>query len=182
MKNISSTMRLFIGLPLSPFAQRSLGEFCRKFRERAPDARWVSADLMHITLFFLGETDVERIPAITESLGQIQSQPLDLKIKSVGGFERIGIFFAAVQPAKALLNLAEDVRGRMIRLGFISKESEYRPHITLARAKRGLKPLLAAARTEDLPSIDFSADRFFLYRSHLTKEGSRYEVVKEFPL
>jgi len=137
---------------------------------------------MHITLFFLGETEAERIPSVITSLGEIEASPLKIKIESVGGFDRAGIFFASVHPSRGLLSLAENVRSRMLKMGFVSKETEYRPHITLARTKRGLRQLLPAAQKEDLPVIEFSMDRFVLYRSHLTKEGSHYEVVREFPL
>lgn len=137
---------------------------------------------MHITLFFLGETEAERIPSIASSLGEIESSPLKIKIESVGGFDRAGIFFASVHPSRGLLSLADQVRSRMVKMGFLSKEAEYRPHITLARTKRGLRQLLPSARKENLPVLELSVDRFVLYRSHLTKEGSHYEIVKEFPL
>lgn len=182
MNTTLKSMRLFVGLPLSANAQRSLLELCRRLREQAPQARWVSGDLMHITLFFLGDTQPERIPEVTSSLEQIQSEPFELTLDGVGAFERAGIFFAAVQPAPKLLRLAGEVKHRMLSCGFSSKESEYRPHITLARTRQGLNRLLTASRKEHPLQTKFPAERFVLYRSHLSKEGSHYEVVREFPL
>lgn len=176
------SMRLFVGLPLSPSAQRSLLELCRRLRALVPEARWVSEDLMHITLFFLGDTPPERLPEVLASLEQIQSPPVDLTLDGVGAFERAGILFAAVEPTPRLLHLAEEVKHRMIRCGFSSKEAEYKPHITLARTRHGLKKLLAASRKDHPLQTRFSSNRFLLYRSHLSKEGSHYEVVREFPL
>lgn len=182
MGNTSNSMRLFVGLPLSPGAQRSLLELSRQLREQAPEARWVAGDSMHVTLFFLGSTSPEQLSEVVSSLQAIRSAPLDLTINGTGGFERAGIFFAAVQPIPELIRLAAEVKRHMIRCGFPDQESYYKPHITLARLRRGLRPLLAASKKNRPLHISFPADRFLLYRSHLGNNGSHYEKMEEFPL
>jgi 2'-5' RNA ligase len=182
MMNTPAFMRLFTGLPMPPGTQRSLTEFCRRLRKQVPEARWIPEESMHITLFFLGNTASEQLSEVISALKQVQSVPLELALDGVGGFEKAGVFFASVKPTVELTRLATAVKQKMMHLGFSSKESEYKPHITLARTRHDLKKLLAASRIEHLLHTRFSADRFLLYRSHLSTEGSHYEVIQEFPL
>jgi RNA 2',3'-cyclic 3'-phosphodiesterase len=182
MTNSSASLRLFTGIPLSPGAQRSLLELCRRLHKRAPEARWIPAESMHITLFFLGNTGTERLSDVISALKEVRSASFELILDGVGGFQRAGIFFAAVTPTPELTRLAEAVTQKMMRLGFSSRESEYKPHVTLARTRHDLKKLLTTSRAEHPPRTRFSVERFLLYRSNQNNEGSHYEVIQEFPL
>ena len=40
-------------------------------RDRFPDVRWLSPELLHLTLVFLGQTESDRVPAIASSVATI---------------------------------------------------------------------------------------------------------------
>ncbi len=60
----------------------------------------------------------------------------------------------------------------------------YKPHVTLAYLKRA-DPGRVAAWVQGnnlLKSPPFQVDRFSLYSSWLSSEGSRYDLEREYPL
>ena len=64
------TIRAFIAIHLPPEVQAALGRVAAVLGEGLPRGavRWVRPELMHLTLHFLGDTDVARLPAVGEAL------------------------------------------------------------------------------------------------------------------
>ena len=80
------------------------------------------------------------------------------------------------------------LKARWSSLGIAKENRPYSPHLTLARINPRisravpldqLRQSIAALESEDFG--EFSADRFFLYRSKLGATGSVYTKLAEFP-
>jgi 2'-5' RNA ligase len=98
------------------------------------------------------------------------------------------ILFAAVAPDPGLSRLRDQVRRAAERAEIDLPRERFRPHITLARfarqmpehsAKR-LGAFLQAQGDFSLPEVRI--DHMALYRSTLTPDGARYEVLADYPL
>lgn len=176
-------MRLFVAIPIPDEVRERLLPISIGLR----GARWVRPEGMHITLFFVGETDRETAQDLDTELGGIHMPAFDLSCRELGFFERgskIKSVWAGIESSEALLYLQDRVEAAAVRAGFPRETRKYKPHVTLARLKFGraedVGPWIAANDPVDAPA--FTVDRFILYRSHLAREGAIYEPLVEYAL
>lgn len=176
-------MRLFVAIPIPQDLTARLSSFASGVR----GARWVRPEGMHITLFFVGETDRDHASDLDVELSQLTLPAFDLCSNRFGYFERgnkIKSIWAGIENSEALLYLQGRVEAAAVRAGFAREERKYKPHITLAR--------LNHARAEDvgqwiaahdaMESAVIPVEHFTLYRSHLAREGAIYEPLIEYNL
>ncbi len=176
--------RLFVGIPLPASIRRELVHL------RQPDwsaTRWVQEEQFHLTLQFLGATELARIPSIIEALSGINIPSFSLHIMGTGVFptlRRARVLWAGVQPSHLLHELQQTVSTRLQPLGYEPEKRPFHPHITLARFK-GLPPqelagFLQANHDFELPP--FTVVHFHLYESRLQRQGATYHPLHTFPL
>jgi RNA 2',3'-cyclic 3'-phosphodiesterase len=179
-------MRLFVGIPLADAAALELEHLVARLRPSAPQLRFTTRESWHITLQFLGSVGVDQLECVTARLSQLRAAPFSVQIGKLGFFDRAGVLFADVPVSSALLGLQESVAAATAHCGFAAEPRPYHPHITLARAK-------SRVRKSDFSSIQsklsgsasyspFIAQELLLFESHLSSQGSRYEVRARFPL
>ena len=154
-----------------------------------PGARWQDDDQLHLTVRFIGTVDRPMAEDIAAALGTINAPLATIAIAGVGRFEQRGrtdTLWAAVAPSDILAALHRKVDRALVRVGLAPEHRAYRPHITLARLPRsmGNGPDLDhwIATHAALASVPFTLDHLFLYESHLTNDGARYELVVCWPL
>ena len=152
----------------------------------SPDLRWVGDEQLHLTLRFIGEVERPLANDIADALSTIRFPAFELRIAGVGRFDRRsgGALWAAVEPRKAVTELAAKVDRACVSTGLEPDRRAFHPHITLARYGR---QSAAAARDFDqnhagLSSDSFAVERFILYESHLSRHGAHYEEVAEYAL
>ena len=177
-------MRLFVGIPLAEAVIAELAAVAARLRRKVDGLRWMAPDSWHVTLQFLGNTDPEQYSCLVARLGAVHSPPAPIQIEALGCFDRAGIFFAGVALTAELLALERRVAAATGRCGFAAETHPFHPHITLARAK-GQGQSLRALKThiERQPAFTrFVAHELFLYESHLSSDGARYEVRERFLL
>jgi 2'-5' RNA ligase len=89
-----------------------------------------------------------------------------------------------VEPDPALARLAAACAQAARRVGLPIEKRAYRPHVTLAYTKRPDPTEVAAwiQRSNLYRSESFRIDRFGLYSSWRTREGSAYRLEAEYPL
>jgi len=61
-------MRTFIAIDVNEEVKKQASEIIEKLMKRGFGATWVSEENMHLTLFFLGEVDEQKISEIAEHL------------------------------------------------------------------------------------------------------------------
>ncbi len=102
--------------------------------------KWIEPDILHITLFFLGDTDEKLIPVISEKLKQLSLDFTSFKLE----FEGIGIFKNIRNPRVIWVGTRENIVIRklksriddeLIQLGFEGEKRDFRPHLTIGRIK-----------------------------------------------
>lgn len=107
---------------------------------------------------------------------------------TMGGVASLGGYVCLPAPARArvvalgiedgkgvLLRLFERVASALEREGLFRRETRpFRPHLTIARLREPRKLGLTA----DMPRVEFEVRSVCLYRSVLSREGARYEVLR----
>ena len=140
---------------------------------------FVSPNLMHITLKFLGEVPESQIQKIAASLDDISAAPYTLHASGISTFGRPPrVIKAEVHDGGATASLAADVESRMAKLGFKREEKPFSPHITIARVKEyspALQPKIAAIKERDFGTCEIAA--VLLKKSVLTPSGPIYTTI-----
>ncbi|HJJ42222.1 MAG TPA: RNA 2',3'-cyclic phosphodiesterase [Methanocorpusculum sp.] len=141
----------------------------------------VSAEQMHITLKFLGDTPEQKIPKITEALENISAMPYIIKASGVNCFGRPArIIKAEIHDKGASAKLAEKIDNSLLKLGIAKENKKFSPHITIARVKEyspSIMPILNNLRNCYFGECDISS--VALKRSTLTPTGPIYNTISE---
>lgn len=176
-------MRLFVAIPVPDDLRGLLLPISSGLR----GARWVRPEGMHITLYFIGETDRDQARDLDAELADIHIPAFELDCRRLGYFERgsrIRSVWAGVEPNETLTYLHSKVETAAVRAGYPRETRKYKPHITLGRLKNGRDDDVGAwiEAHDPLNAPPFTVDRFILYRSHLAREGSMYEPLVAYEL
>ena len=174
--------RLFIGVPLSDEARRSIARSLPKTLPGKP----VPVENWHFTLRFLGSTTAEARDQIIQRL-KFASCGAEFGIR----FSELGAFPSAGRARVLWLGVDEGVE-RMEQLGAIAEAAarsagfpaearEFTPHLTLSRIDppASAKTLLGSKVRF---GVSMTVDSVILYRSRLGGGPARYEIVERFPL
>jgi 2'-5' RNA ligase len=184
-------LRLFVAVDVPEDLRRAVEESCRRIRAQLPEARWVPADNLHLTLAFLGPVEAERSEELARALRPVfaAAEAFSLHLEGAGTFpprRPARVAWIGFGESAALQRLQEAVRDAAARcLGLEPEGRPFHPHLTLARCRRPW-PRAAAERWTGVfhPGLsrEFEVDRGVLYRSHLGSSGARYEALAAFPL
>ena len=150
-------------------------------------ARWRPLEALHITLRFFGDVQPRVAEDLDIELSAIARPAFGLALEGVGAFGEgrdIHAVWAGVGKSEPLDGLAGKCEAAARRAGLKGEGRAYRPHVTMAYLRRP-DPAVVAAWLESnslLKSPLFAVDRFGLYSSHQTSEGSRYVLEREYRL
>ena len=194
-------MRIFIALHIDDAIRERIQRFMDGVRGFAPDARWVRAESLHVTLKFVGEKPEETVDAIKGTLSAIRVDAMDITFRGYGffpGAKAPRVFWIGVESGPQLVALATAVDAATASLGIPKEEHSFSPHLTLARGggrsgapgrQKGDGPNRTFQRLQEkltvMPTPEFgtmTAREFFLYQSQPMRGGSRYTKIAHFPL
>jgi len=184
---MSDSIRCFIAVKIP-----RLDPLRRVLKELAGMGRALKAvdpDNLHVTLKFLGNTEVDLVPhvrSLMESAAEAR-EPCVLTVSGLGVFphaERPNVVWAGLDGAETLAALADDLETGLERYGFARENRSFVPHLTLARVKakppESLRDLLARHAKTSFGTA--AIDHVELIRSEPGPEGSRYTVLASSPL
>jgi 2'-5' RNA ligase len=180
-------MRVFLAIDLPAEIRQALSDLQHDLRTVTRSARWVSPELIHITLKFIGEVPESRIAEINQAIAGLVWKPFRVTVRNVGFFPsaRSPRVFWVGMDAPALAGLAEELDMRLERIGIDRETRAFRPHVTLARAQESRMEtalITASAKYETWEFGSFTADRFYLMQSTLRPQGAIYNKLNEYPL
>lgn len=136
-----------------------------------------TADQMHITLKFLGEIPEMKIPKIAGALEKVRGAPFQLQAARVSTFGR-RVIKAEVTDQSCCADIAKQIDGLLLPLGFPKEARPFSPHITLARIKEYAPDL--QEKTDALCDAEFGTcmiEEILLKQSTLTPRGSIYTTL-----
>ncbi len=194
METASDTVRLFIACEVPDDVKENIGTLITNLKARSgTDVRWIKAEGVHVTLKFLGETTVKKLPAIKLAIQEavVGHSPFELEFSNIGIFGgREGLRIMWVGIAGDVLRLEALVRATNAALSVVGFEPErrpFRPHLTLGRVKdeiatRRRAEIEVAVGKMAVPPTAWRTAQVSLMRSRLTTQGAFYDVLATFPL
>jgi 2'-5' RNA ligase len=194
-------VRIFIALDIDDEIRQRIRTFMEGVCGFAPDAGWVRAESLHVTLKFIGEKPPETVDDIKKALVRVRSSPFEVTFRGHGFFPSAKaprVFWVGIQAGPQLAKLAAAVDTATYALGVAKEDHAYSPHLTLARRRSGsgsprwrqgdgpnsgfqrLQEKLSALPTPEFGTM--TARDFFLYESQLSRSGARYTKLERFVL
>ncbi|MET7365876.1 RNA 2',3'-cyclic phosphodiesterase [Streptomyces sp. NPDC005566] len=134
-----ATVRVFIALAPPDDAKEELARELRPAYDTHAQMRWNRIEDWHITLAFLGELPAETVPLLRAPLAELAAhhQPPRLVLRGSGSFDDRVLWSGIDGDLDELHLLATDVRTAVKSCGVVFEDRPLRPHLTLARARRG---------------------------------------------
>lgn len=176
-------LRLFTAVPIPWDVAQTL----KRRQTGLPGARWQPEEALHVTLAFYGEMSERQADDLAGELARISVDPFDIILKGVGArgdAHRSHTLWAGVEPNERLSVLAGRCKAAGERAGLRMEPRLYRPHLTLAYLKTQTNPDRIGAWVTGhnlLHSPPIRIDRFGLYSSTLSADGSAYELEQTYP-
>lgn len=184
-------MRLFIAIDLDAGVREKVLREAERLRRFAPEAKWVNPAGMHVTLAFIGHLPDDRVPEVKAIVQEVASghAPLTLRAEGIGGFgasrhPRV-LWIGLGGEISSLGNIKAELDQRLLPIGYQPEKRPFKPHLTLARARKLQGDSALARCIEEHKTVDFGesrVDRLILFRSELSPKGARYTPLIEAPL
>jgi RNA 2',3'-cyclic 3'-phosphodiesterase len=144
--------------------------------ERAGGRRTPARNL-HVTVLFLGDVPAVRSEAVLAAAAETSGDAFQISFDQIETWPGSNVLcLTCRRPPSALAGLAEELRTRLAARTFEFRKQVFRPHITLAR------DLPRMRSTESIPPLHWPVGDFVLVESNMTRSGSRYSVVRSWPL
>jgi 2'-5' RNA ligase len=184
-------MRLFLAINLPAAVVDALDRAAAPLRDAAPMLRWVPPGKWHLTVRFIGDQPLERVPEIRAAIDGATRRHAEapLALGGVGAFpnfRRARVVWVGVAPDPRLEMLHHDIETACVAAGLEHEGRPFRPHVTIARVPPGVDEQLLRALSRAARAVRFS-DRFDaasvdLMASELAPDGPRYRLLHSSPL
>lgn len=181
MNYFSMTNRFFVSIPLNQIFIKELVNYQNGINLKG--GCWVKPENLHITVFFLGNVDVENLPRLIEGLDSIAADFLsfDLQFKSIilaPPRRPAKMIWAIFASQKEFIDLTRDVAKAVEPFLINNQMLKPSPHITLARFNDQFSADQIRIPTLELKRL--AVDSFELNHSTLTATGPIYKKVASF--
>ncbi|MEV8313617.1 RNA 2',3'-cyclic phosphodiesterase [Streptomyces sp. NPDC059900] len=167
----AATVRVFIALAPPDDAKQELARVLGPAYEAHPRMRWNRIEDWHITLAFLGEVPASVVSLLSTPLARLAAarRPLTLTLRGGGHFDERVLWSGIGGDLDDLHSLAGEVRAVVEECGLPPAERPFRPHLTLARARRDTpsRAVQAAAGLDGFTGRAWQAGRLHLVASNI---------------
>jgi len=189
------TYRTFIAIELPLEIRRLIRAHIDQLRSALPQVRasWSREDNLHLTLKFLGDVPISRIPDLSEacSIAIKSIASLKLVVKGCGRFPPHGKpkvlwigFDEAETDESRLLQLHAAIEDSCAAHGFTREARPYHPHLTIARIReaKDTRALAESHMQTDFAPQTFTVSEVVVFRSQLSTTGSKHFLLSRHPL
>jgi RNA 2',3'-cyclic 3'-phosphodiesterase len=172
-------VRVFFALWPPPEVARQLSAVADSFAKSA-GGRATRRETIHLTLAFIGDVPLERLPDLQRAAREVRAEAFDLTLDQFGLWRHNRIFWAGcsvLPPALAGLSAALVAVLQAAGFNVANARRNFTPHFTLMRKLAVLDTVLPVCEP-----VTWRCGKFVLVRSTLSADGSSYQTVAEFPL
>ena len=186
-----ATWRTFIAVDLDEDLGHALQRLQDQLRDQtAPrSVRWVRPEGIHLTLKFLGDTELPQVEAVKAAVAEAAAEigPFSFAVRGLGCFpnaRRPRVLWVGVEePTGALVRLRDAVEAHVAPLGFPTERRSFHPHLTLGRVHRRasksevreIGDLVTHSLVGDVGQM--AVEQVSYIRSELTPQGAVYTTL-----
>jgi 2'-5' RNA ligase len=143
--------------------------------------RAVGPESLHVTLAFLGHRGLDEIEPAQAAVRAVAAPVPSLALGGAAWLSprRPSVLAVDVEDREGALDRLQAalVEALAAAVGFVPERRAFRPHVTVARVRRGTPP--RRAPLPGPPAAAFAGAAVTLYRSHLGGRGpARYEALE----
>jgi len=180
-----SKFRGFIAIDIDSF--QKIIQFENEIKNTDTIVKLVEPENIHITLKFLGDTDVDYIERIEEIIKESVKgfDTFEIQLKGAGVFPNqnyIKVIWIGINNGEQIGTIASDIDDHISSLGFHKEKRRFSPHLTIARVKSAKNKEKIIELIEKYQEIEFGTikvNSIKLKQSELTPEGPIYTTLKE---
>ena len=192
MRTHDESWRLFIAIELPASTRKRLTDHIELLRKALPEVRasWSREDNLHLTLKFLGDTQVTKAEILSQAVGRAASavHPFEVIVGGCGAFPPRGqprvLWIGIEDPSGELGRVHKALEDECALAGFTREPRTLHPHLTIARLRQphGSRQLAAMHQETGFEPQPVSVSAIALIRSELRSEGSRHTIVSRHDL
>lgn len=186
------TIRSFVAIELPESVKRGIAEIEKtlKAHDETDIVRWVDPELTHITLHFLGDVDVLKLPQLKAALAEAVPalSPFSTETGMLGAFPNVhrpSVLWVGVDrdTDEQFQQVKSVVSEAVTAFGDAQDRHDFIPHITLGRVSRRAsnrekKALGKLVGPTEIPTgFSFDVNGVTLFRSRLTPDGPIYSQL-----
>lgn len=143
-------MRLFIALNFSDSEQHAITQIQHQLKDQCISGNFTRRENLHLTLAFLGEVPLERIPTLQKILIKTaeKTTAFSTTCDQLGCFSGTGqemLWYLSGDTPPELAALVNTLHNYLKKAGFSLEDREFLPHVTLGRR----------CVSETVPKIEF---------------------------
>lgn len=179
--------RLFISLPVETTLSKKIYTRFKQLDLPWEKLKLSPPDQLHLTLKFLGDTPLDQLSPLIDTLSDIKLSPdyLELRINQTLIFNPHNprVLSLSIADNPLLQRLYNQIDQALFDDGLAHKEvRRFSPHLTLARVKKAATADEFKKFTDLTLDYSFTVNSFELQESELTKFGPQYTVLQNFNL
>jgi len=172
----SNTARIFFALWPEESVRQALHRLTKEYKPQCK-GRAINEDGLHITLQFMGEVEYTRLPLLIQTAGKVSAPPFGFILNRLSFWPKNRMAYATLLTfVPALDQLVTALKHQLTAAGFLIKNDEFIPHVTL------LRQIENVLESQAITPIEWWADSFVLVESTVTDKGSRYQILHKWPL
>jgi len=184
------TIRTFIAIDVE--VENNLKVKWRELKSllRSDSIKWVDEHSLHLTLFFLGDTEIKTAEKISEKLedkihGTLQFKIILRGLGIFGNHNSPKVIWTGISKSQDLRDIKIKVNDIVTSVGFEVEKMNFSPHFTLGRVKHIeqpeiLKSFVLNNKTEFIQESLIKSVIF--YKSELRPSGPIYTPIKTIKL
>lgn len=184
-------MRVFLAFNVSEEAKKELSKAVSVLSPKIKGVKWVDPNKMHCTVKFFGDIEEGLLSEVSNIIENETNELAKINLDCMG----VGVFPNWRYPKVIWAGLAGEtdkvtelhdrLNKKLERFNFQKDKRALRLHLTLGRAKSPIKNsktfmnLIEKMTEKEFGKVEVNS--LTLYKSVLTKEGSIYTHLREFP-
>ena len=146
--------------------------------------KWENPEKFHLTLRFLGSTDIKTIDEIIENLSSISWDFTSIEFNSsqIGFFPNLRkpnvIYIGLNEKGSNVVKLIDEIDRAIISKGILP-DKKFVAHITMGRFRHENREKIPSDFNIEFEPFSVSHNSLFMMKSVLDSKGSKYYSIKE---
>jgi RNA 2',3'-cyclic 3'-phosphodiesterase len=185
-------IRSFLAFELPPDIRKTLSDASDAMKRGLLNLRWVRLENIHLTLIFLGNFPSNRVDSTGDALKEICDKyaPFSIQLKGIGTFggrRNPRVLWAGIDGELDRMGaFRDDLQIKLRAFGVKKEDRKFKPHLTLARFRKGNKPEMELPRIlsefKDISSPSCKLEELLFLKSDLKPGGAIYTKLMKWSL